>query len=48
MVRPSWCARARCYRIRVGDYRVLYGVGDAVLIVTIVRIGHRRDMYEER
>jgi mRNA interferase RelE/StbE len=36
------------YRIRVGDYRVLYGVGDAVLIVTIVRIGHRRDVYEER
>ena len=33
------------YRIRQGDYRILYKIVDAVLIVTVVRIGNRRDVY---
>jgi mRNA interferase RelE/StbE len=33
------------YRIRVGDYRVLYRIEDEVLIVLVIRIGHRRDIY---
>jgi len=33
------------YRIRVGDYRVVYQVRDAVLVVVVVKIGHRRDVY---
>ena len=33
------------WRLRVGDYRVLYQVGDVVLLVLIVKIGHRRDVY---
>jgi mRNA interferase RelE/StbE len=33
------------YRIRVGDYRVVYQVADRVLIVFIVRVGHRKDVY---
>jgi mRNA interferase RelE/StbE len=33
------------WRIRVADYRVLYQVLDDVLLVLIVRIGHRRDVY---
>jgi len=33
------------YRIRQGDYRVLYEIDDGVRTVTIVRIGHRRDVY---
>ncbi|HLH72825.1 MAG TPA: type II toxin-antitoxin system RelE/ParE family toxin [Chloroflexota bacterium] len=33
------------YRIRVGDYRVLYTVDDTDKIVTVVRIGHRREVY---
>ncbi len=32
-------------RIRVGDYRVIYEVQDSVLVVLVVRIGHRRDAY---
>jgi len=32
-------------RIRVGDYRVVYEVEDDVLIVLIVAVGHRRDVY---
>ena len=33
------------YRIRVGDYRVLYTVDDAVVRVLVIRVGHRRDVY---
>ena len=32
-------------RIRQGDYRVLYEIDDGRKTVTIVRIGHRRDVY---
>lgn len=33
------------YRIRVGDYRVIYEVRDDELLVLVVRVGHRRDVY---
>jgi mRNA interferase RelE/StbE len=33
------------YRIRSGDYRILYQVKDEVLLVLIVRVGHRRMVY---
>jgi mRNA interferase RelE/StbE len=33
------------YRLRQGDYRVLYSIQDASTTVTIVKIGHRRDVY---
>jgi mRNA interferase RelE/StbE len=33
------------YRVRVGDYRVLYEVNDRVLLVHVIRVGHRRDVY---
>ena len=33
------------YRVRQGDYRVLYEIDDAARTVTVVRIGHRRDVY---
>ncbi|WP_053353923.1 type II toxin-antitoxin system RelE family toxin [Leucobacter musarum] len=34
------------WRIRIGEYRVIYDVYDTELIVTVVRAGHRRDIYE--
>ena len=34
-------------RVRVGDYRVLYTVQDDVLLIVVVRLGHRRDVYEQ-
>lgn len=34
------------WRIRVGDYRVIYEVLDRDLIVTVVRAAHRREAYE--
>jgi mRNA interferase RelE/StbE len=33
------------HRVRVGDYRIIYQVQDAVLLVLVVDIGHRRDIY---
>ncbi len=33
------------YRIRVGDYRIVYAIEDAELVVWVVRVGHRRDVY---
>ena len=33
------------WRIRVGDYRVVYTIADDVLVVTVVRVGHRREVY---
>lgn len=33
-------------RITVGGYRVVYTVDDAVLVVLVVHIGHRRDVYD--
>ena len=33
------------FRIRVGDYRIIYTIQDDVLLVVVVTIGHRRDVY---
>lgn len=33
------------YRMRVGDYRVVYRVEDEILVIEIIRIGHRKDVY---
>ena len=33
------------WRIRVGSYRVIYTIDDDVLVVTVVRVGHRREVY---
>ena len=33
------------YRVRVGDYRIIYTIEDAVLLVVVVTLGHRRDVY---
>lgn len=33
------------YRIRVGDYRVIYQVENSILTIYVIRIGHRKDIY---
>ena len=33
------------WRIRVGDYRMLYTINDATRVVTVFAIGHRREVY---
>ena len=48
--RPSGIKKLRghdnSYRLRAGDYRVLYTIEDRVVTVVVVRVGHRRDIYE--
>ena len=34
------------HKIRVGDYRVIYEIQEEVLIILIVKIGHRKDVYK--
>jgi len=46
--RPRDCEKVKgtgFLRIRVGNYRVIYGVNDARQEVLVVRVGHRRDVY---
>lgn len=38
---------AGLHRYRVGDYRVIYKIQDEMLIISIIRIGHRKEVYEE-
>lgn len=33
-------------RVRVGDYRIIYTVTDDVLLVVVVTLGHRREIYD--
>ena len=33
------------YRVRIGDYRVIYTVFDDKLIIQVIKIGHRKDIY---
>jgi len=35
------------YRIRVGDYRVIYDIFDDVLLVSVVEVGHRSEVYKD-
>lgn len=46
--RPPGCEKLSGqdrYRVRQGDYRILYEIEDAVVRVIVVRIAHRRDVY---
>ena len=47
--RPPGCRKlagnAAYYRIRVGEYRVLYEVRDREILVLVIKIGHRREVY---
>jgi mRNA interferase RelE/StbE len=46
--RPPGCKKLHgenAWRIRVGDYRVIYEIHDKVLRVLVVTIGHRREVY---
>ncbi len=34
------------WRVRVGDYRVIYSINDARQVLDVMRVAHRRDVYE--
>jgi mRNA interferase RelE/StbE len=47
--RPPGCKKLKgrdAWRIRIGDYRAIYEINDGHLIVTVITIGHRREVYE--
>ena len=47
--RPSGSLKLQgqdAYRLRVGDYRVLYIIDDAAQAITIFAVGHRREVYK--
>lgn len=33
------------YRVRVGEYRILYSVYDEIRVIAVIRVGHRREVY---
>ncbi len=46
--RPAGCEKLsgqEKFRLRQGDYRILYAVDDTEMTVTVVKLGHRRDVY---
>ena len=46
--RPPGCEKLAAqerYRVRQGVYRILYEIQDHELMVTVVKVGHRRDVY---
>ena len=48
--RPAGCEKLsglERYRVRQGAYRIIYEVQDGRLIVLVVRVGHRRDVYRK-
>lgn len=34
------------YRVRTGDYRIIYEIQDRILLIVITKVGHRRDVYK--
>ncbi|NMD46671.1 MAG: type II toxin-antitoxin system RelE/ParE family toxin [Propionibacterium sp.] len=36
------------WRVRTGDYRIIYEIHDGILLVLVVAVGHRRDIYRNR
>ena len=39
--------RENAYRIRLGDYRIIYDIFDDILVVNVVEIGHRSKIYKD-
>ncbi len=49
--RPAGCEKLsgqENYRVRQGNYRIVYSIQDAQLVVWIVKVGHRREVYRRR
>jgi len=47
--RPKGCKKLKGrdgYRIRTGNYRIIYEIFDNELLITVIAIGHRKDIYK--
>jgi len=48
--RPQGCKKLKGrngFRIRSGDYRIIYEIFDSELIIDVIALGHRKDIYEQ-
>lgn len=49
--RPVGCKKLKGYkqlwRVRVGDYRIIYAIDDVILLVDVREVGHRKDIYDK-
>jgi len=46
--RPSGCKKllgSDAWRVRVGEYRIVYSIEDGVLRIEVIRVAHRKDVY---
>ena len=50
--RPHGCTKMQgsdcAYRVRVGDYRVIYEIYEDRITIEVIRVGHRRDVYRKK
>lgn len=50
--RPKGCKKltgsSNTYRIRTGDYRVIYSIFDDALVIDVIKIGHRKEIYKSK
>jgi mRNA interferase RelE/StbE len=50
--RPQGCVKLRgsedIWRFRVGEYRILYQVTDAEVLVLVLRVAHRKEVYKQQ
>ena len=47
--RPEGCKKLsgdEKYRLRIGNYRILYRIEDDLLIIYVVKVGHRKEIYK--
>ena len=48
--RPKGCKKLKnrvAYRIRVGDYRIIYEIYDDKLLIDVIHLGHRKEVYRK-
>lgn len=50
--RPDGCKKLKgenksYFRVRVGNYRIIYTVDDGVLLIVVVAVGHRKEIYKK-
>ena len=49
--RPQGCKKLKgntSYRIRVGNYRIVYDILDDTLVIIVINIGHRKNVYKDK
>ncbi|MDZ7740647.1 MAG: type II toxin-antitoxin system RelE/ParE family toxin [Bacteroidota bacterium] len=48
--RPAGCKKLRnrnAYRVRTGNYRIIYEIFDDILLIDVIAVGHRKNIYRK-